>query len=167
MGVAAVGAALAGASAFAADPAVSFSFSGNYVAQSCLISGPRDHLIDMPAISTSALTSAGSTAGSTPFTLRVQCDSGVTAVGVAFRGPWTVDGRLAVPTGAGYARNVQVQLLNMNGSPITVGDSSTVTTVPITSTEPTPISFIAQYYATGATQAGRVLTAVIYAIELR
>ncbi|WP_454767049.1 fimbrial protein [Cupriavidus campinensis] len=162
-----VGAVLAGAGAFAADPSVTLSFQGNYVIPSCNIAGPADHVVNLPKISTNSLATAGSTAGSTPFTITVQCTGGSAVVGVAFNSTRARDGRLDVQAGAGMAQDVQIQLLNINGSPIAVGNSATVTPVSITSAEVTPISFIARYYATGPTKAGVVQTSAIYVIEMR
>ncbi|MGV2293075.1 fimbrial protein [Trinickia sp. YCB016] len=155
----------------ATSPTVQINFTGNYVAASCTMVGDGDQLVNLPTISTRSLNAAGQTAGSTVFQVPVQCDSGVPYVRVYFESGPTTDSttgnlNLTSVTGGASAGNVQIQLLNIDGTTIKVGDRTTMRILPVTSTAQMPIPFIARYYATGATTAGVVQTYVTYVVEM-
>lgn len=151
------------------SPSVVLNFIGNYVTPTCQVVGSSDMTVTLPTVSTQALSASGATAGDTVFTITVQCESGIPNAQVYFDGGATdpASGHLnpqPVP-GETSATNVQVRLANADGSPIRVGDRNTIQIIPITSTNPTPVNFIASYYATGKTTAGMVNTFVTYVIE--
>lgn len=163
----AAAALLACSDARGADPTVSLSFQGTYVAQTCRISGSNDQLIDMPEVSASTLARAGDTAGSTPFSIEVQCEGGVSAVALTFESPWAQDGRLGLGTGAAIAKQVQIQLLKGDGTPIVVGDPGSAAAFAVGSAAPVSLPFVAQYYANGQSEAGRVLTMARFIVHVR
>lgn len=153
----------------AADPTLTLTFTGEYVTQSCSISGPADHDVTLPKVSTTALDGPGKTAGSTVFTIKAACEGGVANLRVYFSSPMqAANGNLNPEDVAGKkkAGNVQVQLLNADGSAITVGDRAKAGVIPVTSTAPMAIPFAAQYFATGATTAGLVKTSATYVLEV-
>jgi major type 1 subunit fimbrin (pilin) len=165
------GAALLGQNvqAAATSPTVQINFTGNYVAASCTVAGKADLPVSLPTISTKTLSAAGQTAGSTVFTIPVQCDSGVPYVRVYFESGATTDtatGNLKLQSVTGSASNVQIQLQNIDGTSIKVGDRATMKILPVTTTDSIPIDFVARYYATGATTAGVVQTYVTYVLEM-
>ncbi|TKC89800.1 type 1 fimbrial protein [Trinickia terrae] len=163
---------LFGSSAQAAtSPSVQINFTGNYVAASCTVAGDANQLVTLPTISTQSLNAAGQTAGSTMFTIPVKCDSGVPYVRVYFESGATTaatTGNLNLTSVSGKvsAGGVQVQLQNVDGTLIKVGDRSTMKIVTVNTTDSMPISFIARYYATGASTAGVVQTYVTYVLEM-
>ncbi|WP_052165805.1 fimbrial protein [Cupriavidus sp. WS] len=159
--------------AFAAgSPTVTLNFTGTYHAVSCTVAaGATDQTVTLPTISTRVLTAAGETAGATGFHIPVQCDSGVDSVIAYFQSGPTTDpgtGNLQVQDQAGLqsATRVQVQLTNGDGSPIKVGDRSTVSPVPVEGRTNLQIPFFARYFATGQTGAGVVQTYVTYILQM-
>lgn len=112
----------------------------------------------------------GETAGATGFDISVLCDGYAGNVLAYFEnGPTTNEnGNLDVedPSDGQSASGVQVQLLNGDGSPIKVGDISTMKTVSVEASTPTPIPFFARYYATGKSGAGKVRTYVTFVIQM-
>ncbi len=152
------------------SPSVTLNFTGNYVMSTCRVVGTPDMTVTLPTVSTQSLSASGATAGDTVFTITVQCESGIANARVYFESGVATDpvsGHLNPQpvSGETSATNVQVRLANADGSPIKVGDRSTMQIVPVTSTNPMPINFIASYYATGKTAAGTVNTFVTYVIE--
>lgn len=153
------------------SPTVQLNFTGTYIATTCpLISSP-DMTVTLPTVSAQSLPTAGAVAGSKIFTIVMKCDSGVTGARVYFESGATTDpvtGYLnpQAISGVNSASNVQVMLLNEDGSPIKVGDRSTMKIIPVTSTDPTSANFIARYYATGRATAGMVNTFVTYVVEM-
>ena len=125
----------------------------------------------LPTISASSLASAGQTAGSTPFSIPVKCDSGVKYVRAYFESGATTStatGNLNPQSVSGQAAatNVQIALRNEDGSAITIGDRRTMQLVTVTSTDTMPLNYSAAYYATGAATAGVVQTYVTYTLEM-
>ncbi|AXK63779.1 pilus assembly protein FimA [Burkholderia sp. IDO3] len=153
------------------SPSVRLDFTGNYVASTCEIVGSPDMTVTLPTVSTQSLSTSGATAGDTVFTLTVRCEGGIPNARIYFESGTSTDpasGHLnpqPVP-GETSATHVQVKLANADGTPIKVGDRNTMQIVPITSMNPTPVNFIASYYATGKTTAGVVSTFVTYVIEM-
>ncbi len=160
---------LPGVFVFAADPTVTLRFSGSYVPFTCAIVGNADQTIELPRISAQALGSAGQTAGATAFNIPVLCESGVQKVKAYFEnGPIDpVTGNLEVQDqSGGNKRSVQIQLLNGDGTPIRVGDRSTIVDIPVNTTEIIQLPYYAQYYAKGQVAAGKIETYVTYVIEM-
>ncbi|MGF6696369.1 major type 1 subunit fimbrin (pilin) [Paraburkholderia sp. MM5496-R1] len=154
------------------SPSVTLNFSGTYNATTCALVSSPDMTVTLPTLSTQSLPTAGAIdRGSKFFTITIQCPSGVTGARVYFESGSSTDpntGNLDLQnaSGAASATNVQVMLANEDGSRIKVGDRSTMRVVPITSTDPTPVKFIASYYATGRATAGTVNTFVTYVVEM-
>lgn len=162
------GAAIASQSAFATDGTI--TFNGTLTAQTCEIAssiGGKDFTVTLPTISTSTLNAPGRTAGDSGFSiLLTNCTPDSGPVRTHFEAGSTVNasGRLVQQTGT--ATNVEIQLLNGDGSIIKAGD-------PVASqgSKPTTIAsgaatlpYIGRYFATGATTAGTVNSYVTYSI---
>ncbi len=162
----------AGSAAWAAgNPTVTIKFEGSYNSVTCtIVGGQEKQTIKLPKISTSSLTSPGQTAGSTGFTIPLRCDGAIEAVRIYFQQGATTNanGNLDVetPNDPASAKNVQVQLLNGDGSPIQVGNAATMKTVNLDASTTTLVPFGAQYYATGATRAGLVRTYATFVIQM-
>ncbi|WP_454727573.1 MULTISPECIES: fimbrial protein [Cupriavidus] len=156
----------------AGAPTVTLNFSGTYHAVSCTVAaGAAEQSVTLPTISAHVLSAPGETAGATAFSIPVQCDSGVDSVIAYFQSGPTTDpatGNLQVQDQAGMqsATRVQVQLTNGDGSPIKVGDRSTVRPVPVEGRANVQIPFFARYFATGQAGAGTVQTYVTYLIQM-
>jgi major type 1 subunit fimbrin (pilin) len=153
------------------SPSVRLNFTGNYVATTCQLIGSPDMTETLPRVSTQSLAAPGAVAGEKDFTITMQCPSGVTGAGVYFESGPTTDpatGHLNPQTvsGVASASNVQIRLANSDRTPIKVGDRSTMKTISVTSTDPTPVRFFASYYSTGNATAGRVSTFVTYVVEV-
>jgi major type 1 subunit fimbrin (pilin) len=110
------------------------------------------------------LAAAGATAGDTLFNISLTGCSATTATAYFEAGANTdaSTGRLKT-----NATNLQIQLLNASGSAINVAGASTAaqatSAVNVSSGSGTQ-SFIARYYATGATSAGAVTSSVTYSM---
>ncbi|WP_082717463.1 MULTISPECIES: fimbrial protein [Burkholderia] len=153
------------------SPTVTIKFNGRYNPVACtVVDGNENKTVTLPTISTSALTNAGQTAGATAFDISVLCDGYAGNVVTFFEnGPTTSEnGNLDVedPSDGQSATGVQIQLVNGDGSPIKVGDVSTMKGVSVQASTPTPIPFFARYYATGKTGAGKVRTYVTFVIQM-
>ncbi|WP_157642252.1 fimbrial protein [Burkholderia ubonensis] len=153
------------------DPSVTVKFTGTYNSTTCTVADDdQNKRVDLPTISTAALTTAGETRGETPFTLSVRCDSDVGKLIAYFQsGPTTnTNGNLDVenPSDPTSATGVQVQLTNGDGTPIKIGDASTMKPVAVSASTPTPIPFVARYYATGRTGPGKVSTYVTFVLQM-
>ncbi|PCE31206.1 fimbrial protein [Burkholderia ubonensis] len=155
----------------AGNPTVKVTFAGSYHSVTCtVVGGQEKQTVKLPRVSTTSLTSTGQTAGSTAFTIPLRCDGSIEAVRVYFqRGATTnANGNLDVenPNDPASAKNVQIQLMNGDGSPIHVGDAATMKTVNLAASTTMPVPFGAQYYATGATSAGSVRTYATFVIQM-
>ncbi|SMG54118.1 fimbrial protein [Paraburkholderia susongensis] len=153
------------------SPTVQLNFTGTYIATTCPLVSSPDMTVTLPTIPTQSLSTAGEPAGTKVFTITIQCASGVTGVRVYFESGSTTDPTTGylnpqAVSGVNSATNVQVRLANADGSPIRIGDRSTMKIIPITSTAPTPVDFIASYYSTGRATAGMVNTFVTYVVEM-
>ncbi|MFC0398161.1 fimbrial protein [Paraburkholderia rhizosphaerae] len=173
LSIAAIGAlaatALAPMSANAYDGTI--TFNGSLSAQTCTINGngtsAKNFTVSLPTVSTSSLGSASSTAGRTPFNISLSsCTPGTGNVATYFE-PGNTDtsnGNLLVNSGG--AGNVEIQLLNNDGSAIKAGfakDSQNSKAVALDSGAAT-LSYFAQYFATGATTPGAAVSQVNYTI---
>ncbi|MDR9865139.1 fimbrial protein [Pseudomonas baetica] len=169
------GVTAASQTAFAADGTI--TFSGNVTAQTCTIngngngngSGSKDFTVTLPVVSASALTSAGQTAGRTPFNIALTaCTPSSGNVHAYFEPGPTVDmatGNLKL-TGSG-ATNVQIGLLNEDFTVVKVGAadaSQNSKAVPISAAGAATLPFYAQYVATGAATAGVANSNVLYSL---
>lgn len=143
------------------------TFNGALQTTTCTITGGGNQTVTLPTLATSALPSAGTTAGGTGFSIAVTgCSSGTTATAYFEAGANTnmTTGRL-VNTGA--AGNVEIQVLNASGTVVNLAGSSVAaqgaTAANISGGAATE-NFIARYYATGATTAGAVTSSVTYSM---
>jgi major type 1 subunit fimbrin (pilin) len=137
----------------------------------------------LPTVSTSALPTAGSTAGDTPFQLIVtddgggQCidgtkvslhfDSAATPASGGFSAPMvdSATGRLNNLSGAGYAANVQVGLLDGGSNPIDLWTSNGAPQATVSGGQAT-LSYVAHYVASAAgVTPGNVSTAMMYTLQ--
>ncbi|TDV16458.1 fimbrial protein [Paraburkholderia caballeronis] len=155
----------------ATSASVTLNFTGTYIGSTCNVIGASDMTVTLPTMSAQSLATAGQTAGSTVFSIPIQCDSETTGVRAYFENgpatdPATGNLNLQAVDGQSSAQNVQVALQNIDGSPIRIGDRSTVKVIPVAATTPTTISFIATYYATGMASPGVVRAFVTYVLEL-
>ncbi len=176
--------AIAGAMALAPQAAQAsdgtITFSGQIMTQTCQVSTGTagSFTVTMPLVTADATTgllqTAGTTAGTTPFTISLtNCPTSPTGIQVAseFSGTnivttGTYAGSLA---NTGTATNVNVQLLN--GADSTVinlsgtgasGQNSEYSTIP--SSGSVTLSYKAQYLATATAGAGTVNTTVDYTL---
>ncbi len=169
-------AAIAAVSAFSAQSALAadgtITFNGTITAQTCTIngngSGSKDFVVTLPKVSASTLSTAGQTAGRTPFNIALSgCTPDSGAVKTYFEPGSTTDtatGRLNL--NAGGASNVQIGLLNSDFTSIKAGfdDASQGSkTAAITSGSAT-LPYYAEYVATGAATAGAANSSVMYTI---
>lgn len=153
--------------AFAADGEI--TFVGKITSATCKINnGQPDFQVTLPTVSVQTLNSAGKTAGRTPFNISLsECDEGLKQVSVYFEpGSYTsmADNRLI--NSINPNSNVEIQLMNSNLSVIKLsegvtGQSSQV--VPVQNGNAS-LTYFAEYYATGAAEAGAVQSATEYTI---
>jgi len=154
-------------------------FAGKLVAQTCTIdiNGVPAFMsvVLLPKVSTGMLTTAGETTGQTGFSIGLSNCSGAAKSAAAFfehTGLTPIDpvtGNMKNGVAPGLATNVQLQLLDaLSGNPIRIGDTGQLTStthVPIDASGNARLPYAVQYYATGATTAGRVRTDVYFSIN--
>lgn len=144
------------------------TITGEVIQTTCQIkSGDENKTVTLPKVPTTALSSAGDTAGTTPFTLTItKCSAGdsVEQAGIS----WDVNstnvntntGNLTnIATGGTPAENVEVQLLEADGSAITIGGTNDIDYTALkktAETDETVFKFFAQYHATAQSTAGEV-----------
>ena len=165
--------ALATSTAFAADGTI--TINGQVTDKTCTVNagGNKDFTVTLPTVSKQVLAVAGDTAGRTPFTINLTgCSVG--KVATYFEPGATVDfntGRLN--NASGTAKNVQVQLLGSDNTAIKVlaGSGSGLDFaqtnsqwVDVVAGGAADLNYYAEYYATGASEAGSVATTVKYTI---
>lgn len=120
----------------------------------------------LPTVSTDSLSTAGATAGATPFNIALSGCSGsaLNTASTWFEPGPNVDGTTGRLDNTGDAENVQVELLNSNLDAIVVG-SPTQNDIPVDiSGGSGTLNYYARYYATGAAEAGTVNTSLQYTV---
>ncbi|MDC3810595.1 type 1 fimbrial protein [Acinetobacter baumannii] len=159
------------ANAQAADGTI--TNNGLVTDKTCNIATPagKDFTVTLPTVSKQTLAAAGNVAGRTPFQIKLdKCSEG--KVATYFEPGATVDfntGRL-INTDATGAKNVNVQLLGSNNNFIPVlaagtnGAQANSQWVDVSATGTADLNYYAEYYATGASTAGKVTTSVQYTI---
>ncbi|MEI2266795.1 fimbrial protein [Erwinia sp. CGal63] len=160
-------AALTAFNASASDGTI--TFNGEVINQTCEVNpaGSSDFTVDLPAVATSQLATAGTTAGETPFTIDLaNCDLTKDGAYAFFEAGGTVDenGRLI---NNGNATNVALELVDVNNKVIKAGDAQQAdssSAAVIDANGNASLSYTARYYATGAATAGTVTTSVTYSI---
>ncbi|MFJ9452758.1 MULTISPECIES: fimbrial protein [unclassified Herbaspirillum] len=168
------------------------TFNGNVTGQTCSISGnggTKDFTVKLDSAPTSALAGKGQTAvvrnDTIRFVLTGCTNNGATpaangAVRVRFDGGPTVNPtthRLINTTGANFATNVEIGLINSDFSDINIGgDQNTGGNpyIPITGdTSATPstgtatVVYGTKYVATGIATRGQVVTTVQYSLDFQ
>ena len=140
------------------------TFNGQLTTSTCTITGGGNQTVTLPTLSTATLATNGATAGDTLFKIDLTSCTASTANAYFEAGANTdaSTGRLKT-----NATNLPIQLLNASGTPINVAGSTTnlqnTTAATITSGSGSQ-SFIARYFATGATTAGAVTSSVTYSM---
>lgn len=150
------------------------TFTGSVNSETCAAvvnNGNADATVTLPAVPTSALKTAGATAGATTFTINLTgCDPANTRTRAFFEAGGQVNsaGRLNNSDTAG-ATNVELELLDVddNSSVVMAGDyasqSTSGTTIDASSGTGT-LNYAVRYYATGAATSGAVASSVTYSI---
>jgi major type 1 subunit fimbrin (pilin) len=134
------------------------SFTGQINAATCTINnGTPDFTVQLPTVATTTLAAHGNTAGQTQFKIELSgCTSGTNASAFFEQGA-NVDPITGNLISTGGASNVQLQLLNSNGtSVINLLNPSTNTTTADVSTGSGTLTYYVQYFATAASSAGSV-----------
>lgn len=131
----------------------------------------KDFTVTLPTVSKQTLAVAGDVAGRTPFQIKLaNCSEG--KVATYFEPGANVDfntGRLLNKDATG-AKNVNVQLLGSNNNFIPVlaaganGAQANSQWVDVAAAGSADLNYYAEYYATGASTAGKVNTSVQYTI---
>ncbi|MCF3128015.1 MULTISPECIES: fimbrial protein [Acinetobacter] len=159
------------ANAQAADGTI--TINGLVTDKTCNIVTPagKDFTVTLPTVSKQTLAAAGNVAGRTPFQIKLaNCSEG--KVATYFEPGATVDfntGRLLNQDASG-AKNVNVQLLGNNNQVIPVlaaganGAQANSQWVDVAAAGSADLNYYAEYYATGASTAGKVNTSVQYTI---
>ena len=149
------------------------TINGEITDKTCDIVTPagKDFAVQLPKVSQNTLSTSGSTAGRTPFTIKLaNCSQG--KVATYFEPGANVDfasGRLK-NTLTGGAKNVQVQLLGDNSQFLPIlavganGAQANSQWVDVVANGGADLNYFAEYYATGAAAAGLVKTSVQYTI---
>lgn len=157
------------------------TFTGKVVAQTCTVNTNDINLeVTLPTVATSSLKDNGATSGMTPFAIRLT-NCATSMLGSSMLGSENVKAYFEPSTNidlvthnlkntalSNKADNVQIQLLNSNGtSTILLGEADNgqdVQSEAIGSDGSATLRYIAQYYATGKSTAGDVKATVHYTI---
>ncbi|KHA72486.1 fimbrial protein [Pseudomonas fluorescens] len=152
------------------------NFNGELVNQTCTIAvdgvvSPAVATVTLPTISTGLLTAAGQVEGQTGFNIQLtNCVGTATTAAAFFNSGATVDpisGNLKNMTGS--ANNVQLQLVDQQGGAvIQAGNTNQIantTRNTIDGTGAANMPYAVQYFATGATTPGTVVSSVTYNVD--
>ncbi|ECZ0012481.1 fimbrial protein [Salmonella enterica subsp. enterica] len=149
------------------------NFTGKVVDQTCTVSTASKNLtVTLPTVSKTALSTAAKTAALTPFAIELTgCNTGAEVgakkVKAYFEPNATTDFTTGNLTSSGSAKNVQVQLLNFDGTtPVRLGMdvvAQNVTATPV-DTANVKLRYNAQYFATGVATAGNVAATVNFTV---
>ncbi|EIB7086914.1 fimbrial protein [Acinetobacter baumannii] len=161
------------ANAQAADGTI--TINGLVTDKTCDIVTPagKDFTVTLPTVSKQTLAVAGDVAGRTPFQINLTNCASVGKVATYFEPGATVDfntGRLLNQATSGAAANVNIQLLGSNNNFIPVlaaganGAQANSQWVDVAEGASADLNYYAEYYATGASTAGKVTTSVQYTI---
>ena len=156
-------AVIAPMSAQASDGTI--TFVGGVGPSTCSVS-TGSFTVTLPTLSTTALTTAATTAGHTPFSVDLTACSLVAGATMYFEAGAnvnTTNGRL---NNTGNATNVQIQIRNSDGSVVDASKASGTqgTTVVAVASNTATMRYAANYYATGVAGAGNVASAVTYSV---
>ncbi|WP_175924601.1 fimbrial protein [Burkholderia latens] len=136
------------------------TFKGKVIAQTCQVT-TKDVTVNMPTVQMQSLGAAGDTAGQERFQIQLTgCahgDHDEKHVAAAFSNPQAdanTGNLVNIDSSNSAAQKVEVQLLNADGSAITVNDPKSSKGVVIGDDGTATIPYLAQYYATGAASQG-------------
>jgi major type 1 subunit fimbrin (pilin) len=157
------------------------TFNGNITSQTCTINGganPADIAVTMPTVSASSLPSAGKTAGVVADSIKIaltactKTSSTPATNGFArafFEAGPTVDSiTRRLINSNGTATNVQVGVINQDGSDVAIGAASGAQNtqwIALSNAGAATLVYGSKYVATGAVVQGTVKTTVQYSIE--
>lgn len=150
------------------------TINGNVLASTCQVDtagADGNQTVTLPDVAAGLLTTAGSTAGKTAFTIKLKNCTENKNVRATFKGSGTqveANTGLLNNTAASGASNVMVQLLDLDGvTPIKANymnnDNSQTVTV-ATGATTASLTYAAQYYAKGVAGTGAVTSTVDYEI---
>ncbi|KAB0642390.1 fimbrial protein [Burkholderia latens] len=147
------------------------TFDGELTASTCSIkAGDEDKKVLLPKVSTVTLAKKGDTAGSTSFDITAEkCSADVSKVAAHFEmtnmDPATGFLKNLLTDASTAATNVVVQLVNSDGTGIRAGSTGAYFDVTgAGDARGVTMLYGGQYYATGATKAGKVNTFARYTL---
>lgn len=150
------------------QPVEYFNISATILVQvpTCTLAGPANFTVTLPDATLPQFTGTGSTANKQPFSLNLtSCPNGQKVfITLDTSNPQTGTTGVIAPSGAGYATNIGVQLLQANGTtPVTFGTA--INTGTATASNFT-INLFAQYYQTAPiVSAGPVRAVATYTLN--
>ncbi|SNY61444.1 fimbrial protein [Enterobacter sp. CC120223-11] len=166
--------ALGSTAAVSAAPSGNITIKGKLTAATCTVkvdsSATGDATVTLPALPINQLSEAGETAGVTNFVMKLSgCTPATGNVRAFFEAGANVDaatGRLNNSLTTGQAKNVQIQLRNDKDVILEAGNTNQRTNAssPL-SAGAAVLTYNARYYATGASTAGDLESAVTYSID--
>ncbi|MEP7185102.1 MAG: fimbrial protein [Rhodanobacter sp.] len=154
--------------ASASDGTIAINGQVNAATCTVAVTGTSGSTVTLPTVATTVLATSGNTAGQTAFSVGLTgCSSGVTKAATYFEAGPTVNAAGRLNNSTSGAANVNVQLVNSDGTtPIVIGSaapSSGVGSFAVASGSAT-LNYFARYYATGAAGAGAVSTSVTFSM---
>jgi type 1 fimbria pilin len=148
----------------AQQPVLLFNISSvRFVSPACSITTDPTN-VTLPTVLSSQFSGMGSTTGTTPFAVQLNC-SNPTTLTITLQTNSPVNGAtgvIASTSGAGYAQGVGVQLLDHNAQPVQFGTPISVAGV---QNGGVSIPFSARYYQTGVVSGGQVNATATYTIN--
>ncbi|CAG67096.1 MULTISPECIES: fimbrial protein [Acinetobacter] len=153
----------------AATAADTITFTGTIDSNTCTVNvgNSASPTITLPTVGAGSLTTAGNTAGATPFSINITgCTSTADDVAVRFTAHNPDGTNLGVSTGENTATNISVQLLSGSaGSSALVFNNGIATTAKqATASGTATYNMTAQYYAKGKVEAGTVTAVADYEV---
>ncbi|MEZ8785362.1 fimbrial protein [Vibrio splendidus] len=157
------------------------TFNGLVTASTCTVSVDGqgdDSTITLPTVDAKTLANAADTAGRTAFSIELSdCTMSTspadTQVSTFFEAGPTVDLATGRLNSSGVATNVQLQILDGDSTAINVGDSSQIadndyqTIAGTSGTGTATLNYGVEYYATGQSTAGTVISSVVYSMQYK
>ncbi|MFC5472473.1 fimbrial protein [Paraherbaspirillum soli] len=170
---------LASSSSFAQAQGGQIDFNGRLTDSTCTIDGAANQTVTLPTLSTKGLSKAGEVGGATSFQIKVKdCSGALTKIAAHFESKLNMDPThrtlKQTSTAADAAKEVQLQLLNADGSVLPVGSTGQSYVVsggapgigglPGIDTGSGTMTYAVQYYATGAATQGPVTSSTLYTL---
>ena len=137
--------------------------SVTFVSPSCSVTTPSIS-VTLPTVSNTALASVGATAGSTAFSIQLDCGNAAgRTLAIEFDTANASAGATGVIVPSGTATNVGVQLLDASFAPVTFGTPAVVGTTP---SGQYSLTYYARYYATATpVQAGTLSATATFTLS--